>query len=698
MQQLSKIMSFENNVVGRNQSLLTFEMNSKIITMKPFLFATLFVLCNATFAQKTPLRRADSFLGIHLDFHATLNDPPLGTSLTEGMIDTMLLAVKPDFIQVDCKGHGGVSSYPTKVGNSAKNFAKDPLALFRKVAKKHGVALYVHYSGVWDDQAVKHHPNWAAINADGKRSQQKTSLWSSYCDSLLIPQLKEIADYGVDGAWVDGDCWGAEVDYNTLAVNEFKQKTKLADVPQKKEDAHYGAWLEVHRKAFRRYVGHYTDALHAYKPTFQVASNWAFSSFMPEPVDVNVDFISGDFMPHNSVQDGAFQARCIAPQGKPWDLMAWSFGGNYGGTWSPKSAKQLQQEAAQVLVMGGGFQAYFFQNRDASIEPWTVPTMAEYARFCRARQPFCFQTKPVPQVALLYSTTGWKAKMQSVYTGGDLSPLRAALNLLIYNQYPTEILMEHHLQGRMSEYGLIVVPEWEKLEETFRQELLKYVEGGGNLLVIGTETVKLFKTELGVELGPIIKFNEPRFGFENELHFGYDKVLTGTSSNYQSFVASAATQNFGKMYSARDLRYEIGAAATVRQLGKGKIAGIYSDFGSNYAKNESHISRDFLGQLAKQLFQPLVSVEGSDLVQVALNQKDGKTFLNLVNMSGNHKSAAAYDEIPLLGPLSITLQHPKKPRRLTLQPENKPLTFEYQNGKVKFVLPRLEIHSVVVVE
>ena len=658
--------------------------------MKPFLFVPLLLVYSATFAQKTPLRRADSFLGIHLDFHAGLNDPPLGKSLTEGMIDTMLLAVKPDFIQVDCKGHPGVSSYPTKVGNSAKNFAKDPLALFRKVTKKHGVALYVHYSGVWDNEAVKHHPNWATTNADGKRSEQKTSLWGSYSDSLLIPQLKEIADYGVDGVWVDGDCWAVEPDYNPLAVNEFKQATGLTDAPKKKGEANYEAWLGVQRKAFRRYVGHYADALHVYKPAFQVASNWAFSSFMPEPVDVNVDFISGDFTPNNSVHDGAFQARCIAPQGKPWDLMAWSFGGNYGSTWSPKSGQQLQQEAAQVLVMGGGFQAYFTQNRDASIEPWTVPTMAEYARFCRARQPFCFQTKPVPQVALLYSSTGWKAKTQNVYSGGDLDALRATLNLLIYNQYPTEILMEHHLRGRMNEYGLIVVPEWEKLEEAFRQELLKYAKEGGSLLVIGTKTVKLFETELGVQLGPIIK--------PDELHFGYGKVLTATSSSYQSFVVAASTQNFGKMYNARDLRFEIGAAATVRQWGKGKIAGIYSDFGSNYAKNESHMSRDFLGQLAQQLFQSSVSVEGSNLVQVALNQKDGKIFLNLVNMNGNHKSAAAYDEIPPLGPLSITLQHPKKPRRLTLQPENKPLTFEYENEKVKFILPNLGIHSIVVLE
>ncbi|TAE41404.1 MAG: hypothetical protein EAZ70_01550 [Runella slithyformis] len=659
-------------------------MKSTIVSI-----ALLFAFTTA-FTQKKPLRRADSFLGVHLDFHAGLTDPPMGGSLTEGMIDSMLTAVKPDYIQIDCKGHPGVSSYPTKVGNSANNFAKDPLALFRKITAKHGVALYVHYSGVWDNEALKKHSNWAVTNADGKRSNSKTSAWSAYSDSLLIPQLKEIADYGVDGAWVDGDCWAAELDYNAAAVAEFVAQNKTAtDAPRKKDDANYPAWVEMHRVAFRRYVNHYANALHAYKPTFQVASNWAFSSFMPEPVDANVDFISGDFTPSNSVHDGAFQARCIAPQGKPWDLMAWSFGGNFSTKWSPKSAIQLKQEAAQVLAMGGGFQAYFTQNRDASIEPWTVPVMAEYARFCRERQAFCFQTKPLPQVALLYSTVGWKAKSENIYQGDKLDALKATLNLLIYNQYPTEILMEHHLRGRMQQYPLIVIPEWEKLAEDFRQELLQYVQKGGNLLVIGTKTVPLFEKELGVKLGEIKKI---------DTHFGYGNVLTATNSDYQSFVPLPNTQTFGQIYTARDLRYGAGPAASVAALGKGKIAGIYLDFGNNYAKNESYISRDFLGELSKQLFEPVVKVAGSKLVQVAWNQKDGKQFINLINMGGNHKSAFAHDEIPPLGLLRVTFKTAQAPRSLTLQPDNKPINFVYKNGEVNFDLPKLEIHAIVVVE
>ena len=35
--------------------------------------------------------------------------------------------LKPDFIQIDCKGHPGWASYPTKIGNAMPEFEKDTL-------------------------------------------------------------------------------------------------------------------------------------------------------------------------------------------------------------------------------------------------------------------------------------------------------------------------------------------------------------------------------------------------------------------------------------------------------------------------------------------------------------------------------------------------------------------------------------------
>ena len=71
---------------------------------------------------------------------------------------------------------------------------------------REGVALYIHFSGVWDGQAVARHPEWARINEKGVRDDRNTSTFGPYVDELMIPQLREAASkYELDGVWVDGE-------------------------------------------------------------------------------------------------------------------------------------------------------------------------------------------------------------------------------------------------------------------------------------------------------------------------------------------------------------------------------------------------------------------------------------------------------------------------------------------------------------
>ncbi len=650
----------------------------------------LFLFSKTTLAQKEPPRRASAALGLHFDFHAGMKDTLIGRSLTEGMVDSLLTRVKPDFIQIDSKGHSGVTSYPTQVGNSAGSFAKDPLKLFRKVTKAHGVALYVHHSGVWDDRAVALHPHWARIDADGKPDPQKISFWSAYSDSLLIPQLKEISDYGVDGVWIDGDSWAVKPDYRPDALAEFRAKTGITTIPKKKSDPHFDDLLEFTRQKFRDYIARYANALHAYNPDFEVASNWAFSSFMPEPVDVPIDFISGDFSAGNSVTSGAYEARCIAPQGKPWDLMAWSFGGNWQTTKTSKSAVQLSQEAAQVLALGGGFQSYWQQERDASLPVWAFETMGEVADFCRARQPYCYQATPVPQVALYYSTAGLQHVTGAVYqSNSSHRPLKGILRLLLDNQLSTEIRMTHNITGRMDRYPMIVVPEWEVLTEAENQELLDYAENGGTLLVIGPKAIANFSPALGVSLGEVHSGN---------INFGSSGRVTAAATDYQAFTPHPGTQVFGGTYSRRELRFPLGPAASIARFGKGQIAAVYVGLGELYITDESHTARRFVRELIDKIYEPMVKVAGSQYVHVAVNRKDDILMVNLLNVAGPHKSVAAFDEIPSLGPLKVSVKYPRRPGKVTLQPEGTSLPYEYKSGQIDFTLQKLDIHSIIEID
>ena len=648
--------------------------------------------------DRSPTRR---YFGMHFDFHANESDGDMGKNLSEKSVDSLLSAIKPDFIQIDCKGHPGVTSYPSEVPNATtvKNFVNDPLKFYRAVTKKHGVDLYVHYSGVFDYAILAKHPNWGVVKADSGMDKANTSVHGLYVDSLMIPQLKEIADYGVNGVWVDGDCWSTQLDYSPAALAQFRAETGIQNVPRSEKDPDFLAFKNFARQSFLRYVGHYADELHRYNPNFRVASNWAYSSMMPEPITTNVDYLSGDLTPGNSVNTAAFEARVLAPQGqrykKPWDLMSWSFWHQFGPSLSgdQKTAIHLQQEAAEVIALGGGFQGYVRQKRDASLPMTELAVMAELSRFVRARQPFCQGATPIPQVAVLYSNTTVKKFDPQLFSRSQAYRMQGVLWALLDAQIPCEVLAEHHLTGRMSQYPLIVVSQQDSLTPDFRQELLDYARQGGNLLLMGVETTKNFASALGVTpAGEATSGNK-------WVHYGGATVVL--NNPFQPVQLNAGTQPFGEVRPREYGGPVLGIAASTVAFGKGKLTGVYADLSKEYEKHQSSKERDFIAAVARPLLSnPIVAVTGSHLVHVVANRLSNQLAINLINTGGRHADPQVftYDEVPPLANVTVKIRTDKKPKRIVQQPENRRLTYTYANGVATLIVPQLVLHSILVVE
>ncbi len=673
--------------------------------MKPFILPLLlFCQLTAAYCQLAPrpLPRSAGFWGLHFDFHAGLTDERVGERLTPGMLDSLLVATKPDFVQIDCKGHPGVTSYPTQVstGTHVASFTQDPLRVWRNATRKRGVALVMHYSGVWDNQAVKKHPHWARWDADNKPSDRYASIFSSYKDSLLLPQLTELGrNWGVDGAWIDGECWALQPDYRPEAVAKFRRETGLPDAPRTPTDPAWYRWREFNRREFRNYVTHYVNGIHRVNPAFQLTSNWAFSSMMPEAVDVPVDFLSGDVAASNGVLSAAFQARCLAPQGKPWDLMAWGFTADFKGLHVAKSVPQICQEAAQVLAMGGAFQVYFNQNRDASIRRRNVPVLAQVGQFCRERQ-FLHRSAPQPQVALLYSREAIARLSKNLYNPSDaeIGPFKGILTALMDAGHSVEVRSEHHFTGAqaLATFPVIVVPEWDFLDETVRRNLVAYAEGGGNLLVLGTESTRLFAPQLGVRPDTAARFTGT-FCFNADLTGRQERISCLTGTRLPFSVEKPGVVALGAAYRFEDTREGTGAVATVRPLGRGRIAGLYLNLGDSYFNRRSHDLRDLLDGLVRRLYTPIVRVQNSRLVHVVTAEKNGKTLISLLNVAGSHdaKNTFAYDEIPPLNHLNVRIATAQKPKSITLLPANRTVPFVWKEGEAVVTLPELRLHEVL---
>lgn len=639
-------------------------------------------------AGKPRLRRKDCFFGLHFDLHPGKNDKVLGRDVTEEAIGRLLDRTRPDYVQYDCKGHAGWMGYPSEVSPSSPGIVKDSLALWRKATAERGVGLYVHFSGVWDSLAVEQHPEWARVGPDGKPDARQTSTFGPYADARMIPQLREVATkYGVDGAWVDGECWATAPDYVRAAEERFG-----GPLPRKPDDPRWQDFLEFNRDQFRRYVKHYTDELHKSHPAFQIASNWLYTTYVPEKPALPVDFVSGDYLGNASMETARVEARYLSSAGQPWDLMAWGFQRAQNNPVGAihKNREHLMQEAAVVLAQGGGFQVYYQPTRAGYFDERLVDTMAAVAKFCRDRQQVSHRTESASEAAVLFSGNSLYRTSNKLFGGwpGQLTaPARGTVSAMVECQYPVDVLPDWKLDG--SRYRLIVVPDWKDIGGGAARTLLRYAEAGGSLVVVGAENAKLFADSCGVRLT-----GDPS---DQACWIAGRDIVGNMRGLWQPFEA-AGGEVVEHRYPTTDTTRDATPAAVVNAVGKGRIALIPGPVGAVFAQSHAPAVRQFLQRVVARLWRPALEVQAPACIEVAIRRKGRSTIVHLSN-SANMQVAGDYattDFIPTVGPVRISFRMPAPPAEVRLEPVGAPIRGTWKSGVWTGQVPGVEIHSAVV--
>ena len=106
--------------------------------------------------------------------------------------------------------------------------------------------------------------------------------------------------------------------------------------------------------------------------------------------------------------------------------------------------------------------------------------------------------------------------------------------------------------------------------------------------------------------------------------------------------------------------------------------------------------------MVKDLFpEPVVLVDGPSAIDIALRKtKDGRPSLHLLNRSSMPLPDRYNftDFIPALGPVQVKMKIAAKPQKVTLVPEETPVTWEWKDGRLTATIPRVHIHSVLVID
>ena len=641
------------------------------------------------------------FFGLHYDLHAGADDKELGAELTPGRLREQLAKVRPDFVQCDCKGSRGYASYPTRVGSPSPGIVRDALRIHRDVTRELGIPLSVHFSGINNARAAELHPEWTARDAAGKPLAPGglpiLCPRSPYADKLMIPQMLEVIDgYDVDGFWVDGDNYLMRDCYCARCRAAFRRAGGGA-APAGPDKPNWLAWRAFQRKSFEDYVRKYTAAIHRRKPACAVCSNWLYSIRHPGSVRVPVDYLSGDFSPSFGGAAASLEGRYMDGHGLPWNLMAWAFCSPQRKQlpYQMKTAVHLCQELADVMACGGSVFVYDLPQRSGWLTGWHQDILAETAAFCRARQPFCRNTRSVPEAAVLISAEHMVRHNDAPFVLGESAAGAAgALYALLDNQWPADLLDETRLMASIRNYALVVVPEQDPVSPRMARALEAYVRGGGTALMSGSHLAGRHAAFLGVKpAGPARK---------ETWHVPVGREAATLGGAWRP-VRAAESEVYARVMKQQDPEKDLTdyPAVTVRRVGKGRVAAIHGDVMAMYFFSAHPRVRRFIGDLLAALpVRRRVLVEGPPSLEVALRRGRGFTALHLVNRAADPSLSYwrhAVESVPPARNIDVRLHTAGKPRRVTLEPGARAVSWRFARGWLRARIRQVDIHDILVV-
>lgn len=647
------------------------------------------------------MKRKDTFFGLHFDYHANKETKGIGRNFSPEVLERIITEVRPDYIQCDTKGHPGYSSYPTQVGTPAPHLETDLLAQWREITRRHGVLLYSHYSGIWDRCAAQLHPEWTSKTPDG-RPTEKMSVFGPYARELLIPQLTELAQkYGMDGAWVDGECWALELDHGPEARERFAAETGLD--PDKLTEDEKGQWIAFQRQAFFDYVENYIRQVKAACPDFEITSNWLNSSWVPDDIRIT-DFISGDLAPVNSVESARFDGRVLQSYGRSWDIMSWGI--SYP-VHHVKSAVQLIQEAAVIMALGGGFQIYNMQDPQGTVkDEWAIPIWAQVSEFVRNRKEFCHNSKAVPDVGVIYSPKAYYGCMPASLFWRDNTyntELDGILTALCDTGRSVHILHTGSMGGKdISGYQTLVVTDYTEMEEGVEELLVSYVRNGGKLLIAGALAAQRLCPALGID---VMQGSDPPLvevlgeTAKTELRCPYVRLTEGTGTYMMNECEVEGDLDCSNPPPTIYVKGKIPSFA-MYEIGKGLAGVIPVSFGRAYLQERTWELKRFVKDCMDAMGAGRARVSKPGEVEILVMEKNGRTYVHLINLLGEHRSQTVktFDSIPAVRDVKAEVPLRHSPVCVRLQPENRDIPYERTQTGISFTLPSVDLYTIVEIE
>ena len=651
------------------------------------------------------------FRQIHLDFHTSEHIAGIGSKFDADQFADTLVRAHVDSITCFARCHHGWIYYDTTTNPERRHphLERNLLAEQIKACHARGIRVPIYVTVQWDQYTTERHPEWICIGADG--SQQGTPPYEAgfyrklcvntpYVD-FLKSHVKEILQtLPTDGLFFDivqpNDCSCYQCRQDMIAegldpadatqrrafglrtVNEFK-RDMTAFVRQHNADCtiFYNAG---HVGPRHRQI---TDAYTHLELESLPSGGWGYLHF---PLTIRYARNLG--------------LDCMGMTGK--------FHTTWGDFSSFKNPAALEYECFMMLANGAKCSVGDQLHPEGEICQATYDLVGDVYSRVEAAEPWCRGARPLTDIGVM---------TPEEFTGGSHGDLpeaaMGAVRMLQEGAQQFDIVDSH---ADLARYKVLILPDAIEVNENLATKLSAYVDGGGALLAshrsgLDPAGEKMAVQEFGVQLKGEAPYSPDFLTPEAEIgdglaetgHVMYLRGMEVEAGSSAKVLASVAVPYFNRTHEHFCSHNHTPSSGRLEYPGivqNGRCIYFAHPVFTQYTQNAPRWCKQLvLNALGRLLQEPLVQLDAPSTALATLNQQDepARLVLHLLHYIPERRGArfdVLEDVIPLHD-TGVSVCAPGPVSAVRCVPLGDEIPFELDEGRVRFVLPRLEGYQII---
>ena len=649
---------------------------------------------------------------VHLDFHTSEKIESIGEHFSKENFQEALRKGHIDSVTVFSKCHHGWAYHPSKANEMHPGLKFDLLKAQIDAAHEIGVKTPVYLSAGLDEKIAVRHPEWVVRNKDESTYGQpdySTAGWHKLCLNspyldYFLNQIEEVCEnYDADGIFTDivwvqpCYCHNCRHTLEQRGLDPYDEKNVLA----------------LAEEVFANYTKKVREAVDKFKPGLPIFHNGGHIrqgrrdlAHMNTHIEIESLPTGGwgyDHFPLSASYAQNLGMEYLGMTGK--FHKAW---GEFGGFKHPNA---LKYETALNNAFGAATSVGDQLSPDGEMDMVTYELIGEAYSETEKVESWLSDTSPVTDIGVFSYESS--LNLNDITNEEKVSvPDRGVCRILLEGKYQFSVL---DIDCDFNKYKVIILPDMIAYNDRLYEKLTEFCRNGGKILASGKSGLNVDKTAFVFDFGAKYSGENPYCpdyvkpaveiaglgntgyviyskGEKIELDGGYEiakrenPYFNRTRNHFCSHLHTPDSKSYG------------GPGITE---GKNGIYISWQIF-SEYANVGSYSAKCLVVDALNRLMGNNKSVV-TDLPSLGIAklwEKKGYYILHTLYATPVKRGTdieVIEDIIPVYNTF-VSIKAEDVPKRVFTVPDEEEIKFTYNDGRLAFVIPKIEVNAIVVIE